>query len=50
MWLVKAHTSQETATSISGSSSFIASGSRQIMKKLLPVFFSIFNIFYSFDY
>ena len=34
MWLIKAHTSQEAPTSISGSSSLIASGSRQIMKKL----------------
>ena len=39
MWLVKAHTSQETATSISGSSSLYDFWKKKITKKDFIIYF-----------
>ena len=44
MWLVKAHTSQETATSISGSSSLYDFWKKKITKKDFIIYFLYFFI------
>ena len=44
MWLVKAHTSQETATSISGSSSLYDFWKKKITKKDFIIYFIYFFI------
>ena len=44
MWLVKAHTSQETATSISGSSSLYDFWKKKITKKDFIIYFLYFFV------